>query len=223
MTVRACVYARRALTMFGPMTSSPIGLTMEGRTGCCASSTSSPARAWRSVSHASSKPPMSSRRSAISSSRGAFQRTSAQTTGPSSWLWPFDIGSRPSEPGPLTLNLAAHGKTDIGKLQRQAARRTAQRRNLLHIKGGKDRDRRLAAALQQGASSLVTRLSASSAGGDRLASTEASGANARSKLTSQTDHSVGAGQAAPAEAPPNKINVVIKNTPRTYNQIHLPR
>ena len=32
-------------------------------------------------------------------------------------------------------------------------------------------------------------LSASSAGGDRLASTEASGANARSKLTSQTDHS----------------------------------
>jgi len=34
---------------------------------------------------------------------------------------------------------------------------------------------------------------------------------------------VGAGQAAPAEAPPNKINVVIKNTPRTYNQIHLPR
>ena len=38
MTVRACVYARRALTMFGPMTSSPIGLTMEGRTGCCASS-----------------------------------------------------------------------------------------------------------------------------------------------------------------------------------------
>ena len=30
----------------------------------------------------SSKPPMSSRRSAISSSRGAFQRTSAQTTGP---------------------------------------------------------------------------------------------------------------------------------------------
>ena len=30
-------------------------------------------------------------------------------------------------------------------------------------------------------------------------------------------------KAAPAEAPPNKINVVIKNTPRTYNQIHLPR
>src|SRR6187401_1946426 len=86
------------------------------------------------------------------------------------------------------------GKRILRKLQRQAARRTAQRRNLLHIKGGKDRDRRLAAALQQGASSLVTRLSASSAGGDRLASTEASGANARSKLTSQTDHSVGAGQ-----------------------------
>src|SRR6186997_466054 len=85
------------------------------------------------------------------------------------------------------------GKRILRKLQRQAARRTAQRRNLLHIKGGKDRDRRLAAALQQGASSLVTRLSASSAGGDRLASTEASGANARSKLTSQTDHSVGAG------------------------------
>src|SRR5215204_1695018 len=88
------------------------------------------------------------------------------------------------------------GKRILRKLQRQAARRTAQRRNLLHIKGGKDRDRRLAAALQQGASSLVTRLSASSAGGDRLASTEASGANARSKLTSQTDHSVGAGHCA---------------------------
>src|SRR6476619_6287313 len=86
------------------------------------------------------------------------------------------------------------GKRILRKLQRQAARRTAQRRNLLHIKGGKDRDRRLPAALQQGASTLVTRLSASSAGGDRLASTEASGANARSKLTSQTDHSVGAGQ-----------------------------
>src|SRR6188472_4464374 len=86
------------------------------------------------------------------------------------------------------------GKRILRQLQRQAARRAAQRRNLLHIKGGKDRDRRLAAALQQGASSLVTRLSASSAGGDRLASTEASGANARSKLTSQTDHSVGAGQ-----------------------------
>src|SRR6187402_1025841 len=89
------------------------------------------------------------------------------------------------------------GKRILRKLQRQAARRTAQRRNLLHIKGGKDRDRRLAAALQQGASTLVTRLSASSAGGDRLASTEASGANARSKLTSQTDHSVGAGQWRP--------------------------
>src|SRR6187397_18688 len=88
------------------------------------------------------------------------------------------------------------GKRILRKLQRQAARRTAQRRNLLHIKGGNDRDRRLAAALQQGASTLVTRLSASSAGGDRLASTEASGANARSKLTSQTDHSVGAGQGA---------------------------
>ena len=68
MTVRACVYARSALTMSGPMTSSPTAPTMEGRSGCCASSTSSPARAWRSVSHASSRPPMSSRRSAISSS-----------------------------------------------------------------------------------------------------------------------------------------------------------
>src|SRR6187551_2568491 len=92
------------------------------------------------------------------------------------------------------------GKRILRKLQRQAARRTAQRRNLLHIKGGKDRDRRLAAALQQGASTLVTRLSASSAGGDRLASTEASGANARSKLTSQTDHSVGAGHPSATES-----------------------
>ena len=28
---------------------------------------------------------------------------------------------------------------------------------------------------------------------------------------------------APAEAPPNNINVVIKNTPRTYNQVNVPR
>src|SRR6187399_644683 len=96
------------------------------------------------------------------------------------------------------------GKRILRKLQRQVARRTAQRRNLLHIKGGKDRDRRLAAALQQGASSLVTRLSASSAGGDRLASTEASGANARSKLTSQTDHSVGAGHKCKRSAHSNR-------------------
>ena len=84
-------------------------------------------------------------------------------------------------------------KRILRKLQWKVARRSAQRRNLLHVEGGKDRDQRLAATLQQGAPALVTRLSTSSAGSDRLAGTEVSGANARYKLTSETDHSVGAG------------------------------
>src|ERR1700680_3477463 len=74
-----------------------------------------------------------------------------------------------------------------------AARRTAQRRDLLHIEGGSDRDRKLAAALQQGASAFVVGISTAGTRGSRLAD-KARGANANSKLTFQLDHSVGAGQ-----------------------------
>ena len=63
-----------------------------------------------------------------------------------------------------------------------------QRTFAQNFEGGKDRDRRLAAALKQGVSALVARLSATGAEGDRLASTEASGANANSKPTSETDY-----------------------------------
>ena len=85
------------------------------------------------------------------------------------------------------------GERLLRKLQRQAARRTAQRRDLLHIEGGADRDRNLAAALQQGASTLVAGIPTAGTRGTRLAG-KARGANASSKLTFQTDHSVGAGQ-----------------------------
>ena len=85
------------------------------------------------------------------------------------------------------------GEWLLRKLQRKAARRTAQRRNLLHIEGGTDRDRKLAAALQHGASTLVAGIPTAGTRGTRLAD-KARGANASSKLTFQPDHSVGAGQ-----------------------------
>ena len=47
------------------------------------------------------------------------------------------------------------GERLLRELQRQAARRTAQRRDLLHIEGGPDRDRKLATSLQHRASALV--------------------------------------------------------------------
>ena len=58
-------------------------------------------------------------------------------------------------------------------LQRKAARRTAQRRNLLHVEGGQDRDRNLATALQHGASTLIAGISTASTRGHRLASSKA--------------------------------------------------
>jgi len=41
------------------------------------------------------------------------------------------------------------GERLLRELQRQAARRIAEWRNLLHAEGGADRDRKLASALQQ--------------------------------------------------------------------------
>src|SRR4051812_11323740 len=84
------------------------------------------------------------------------------------------------------------GEWLLRKLQRKAARRAAERRDLLHIEGGPDHDRRLAAALQQGAATFVAGIPTAGARGTRLAG-KTCGANARSKLTFQTDHSVGAG------------------------------
>ena len=52
-TGRAYAYARYVPTMSGPMTSSQTALTMERRSRCCASSTSSRERTWRYGSHGS--------------------------------------------------------------------------------------------------------------------------------------------------------------------------
>ena len=75
------------------------------------------------------------------------------------------------------------GERLLRELQRQAARRTAQRRDLLHTKGGKDRDRKLAASLQHGASTLIAGISTASTRGPRLASTKGDSQNAIAKLT----------------------------------------
>jgi hypothetical protein len=72
----------------------------------------------------------------------------------------------------------------------------AERRTLLHIAGGPDRDRSLAAALQQGAATLVAWISTTGTRGAGLAVVKTRGVNAGSKLTFQTDHSLGAGQCA---------------------------
>ena len=85
------------------------------------------------------------------------------------------------------------GKWLLRKLQRKAARRAAERRDLLHIEGGPDHDRNLAAALQQGASAFVVGIPTAGTRSARLAG-KARSANADSKLTFQLDHSVGAGQ-----------------------------
>jgi hypothetical protein len=85
------------------------------------------------------------------------------------------------------------GEWLLRELQRKAARRAAERRDLLHIEGGPDHDRNLAAALQQGAPTLVAGIPTAGTRGTRLAG-KVRGANASFKLTLQTDHSVGAGQ-----------------------------
>src|SRR6188768_4315562 len=84
------------------------------------------------------------------------------------------------------------GERLLRELQRKAARRAAERRDLLHIEGGADHDRNLAAALQQGAPTLVAGIPTAGTRGTRLAG-NAHGANANSKLTFRTDHSAGAG------------------------------
>src|SRR5580692_9838163 len=85
------------------------------------------------------------------------------------------------------------GEWLLRKLQRKAARRTAERRNLLHIERGADHDRNLAAALQQGAATLVAGIPTAGTRGNRLARKTRS-ANVSAKLTFQPDHSVGADQ-----------------------------
>jgi len=65
--------------------------------------------------------------------------------------------------------------------------------HLLHLEGGTDHDRNLAAALQQGASALVAGIPTAGTGGTCLADRDR-GANATSKLTFYTDHLAGAGQ-----------------------------
>jgi putative transposase len=64
-----------------------------------------------------------------------------------------------------------------------------------HIRSdnGPDRDRKLAAPLQYGASALIAGISTASTRSTRLASHKTGGAHASSKLTFQTDHFVGAG------------------------------
>ena len=61
------------------------------------------------------------------------------------------------------------GEWLLRKLQRQAARRTAQRRNLLHPERSADHDRSLAASLQHGPSALIARISTARARDHRLA------------------------------------------------------
>ena len=51
------------------------------------------------------------------------------------------------------------------ELQPQAARRAAQRRDLLHAQGGPDRHRKLAPALQHRPAALIARLQTTSPGG----------------------------------------------------------
>jgi hypothetical protein len=84
------------------------------------------------------------------------------------------------------------GEWLLRKLQRKAARRTVERRNLLHIERGADPDRNLAAALQQGAATLVAGIPTGGTRGNRLAGKTRS-ANVSAKLTFLTDHSAGAG------------------------------
>src|SRR5258708_27894204 len=68
----------------------------------------------------------------------------------------------------------------LRKLQRQTARRTAQWRNFLYNEGGTDRDGKLAAPLQYGASALIAGISTASTRSTRLASHKIVGAHASS-------------------------------------------
>ena len=62
------------------------------------------------------------------------------------------------------------------------------------LKEAQDRDRELAKPLQHGPPTLIAGISTAGTRGPRLASTKGDSQNAISKLTFQSDHSVGAGQ-----------------------------
>ena len=116
---------------------------------------------WRFAWRGSLKPPMSLKPSASCSSRGAFQHTYVQTTGPSSLLLLYGNGLRPSGPRQPTSNQEALGRTDIAKAS--TANCAMNWRDLLHIEGGQDRDRNLAAPLQHRTASLVSGISTAGA------------------------------------------------------------
>src|SRR5665811_455239 len=104
-----------------------------------------------------------------------------------------------------------------GELQRQASRRTARRRDLLHVEGGPDRDRELAAPLQRRAPSCFSGLQAAGTRGVSACPCsvavcahsngsdghDPAGADGAAKLTLQLDHSMGAGQLLAAR----KVNI----------------
>lgn len=121
MTADGSVCGRIVPITSGPMISSLTALTTAKRSGCCAPSTNSDARAGPSVWRESSRSPTPSRRSGSCASCGAFLHPYVQTTARRSLPLLFGNGSQPSEPRRPTSNLEALGKTAIAKLQRQTA------------------------------------------------------------------------------------------------------
>jgi hypothetical protein len=125
-------------------------------------------------------------RSAICAYRAAFPRTFVQITVLSS----SPLLSACSRRIQHCLHRAGKpvGVWLLRKLQWKAARRAAQRRNLIHIERGADHNRKLAAALQQGAATLVAGIPAAGTRGNRLADKTPS-ADFSAKLTFRPDHS----------------------------------
>ena len=136
-------------------------------------------------------------------SSAACPDTSAPTMVRSSWPRPCGLDRRGRRKDRLHRARQPMGERLLRELQRQAARRAAQWRDLLHPQGGPECHRRLALPLQQDPSALVARLQIASTGSDAMAgsATPASfaghpdhGATAAPTLTFQTDHPMGAGQ-----------------------------
>ena len=98
------------------------------------------------------------------------------------------------------------GERFRGEFQRSASRRTARRRDLLHVERGPDHDRKLATKLQRHSPACLARLQTAGAGSVRPALAAwpsarnrsdghaSAGAETAAKLTLQLDHSMGADQ-----------------------------
>jgi transposase InsO family protein len=95
--------------------------------------------------------------------------------------------------GTKTAHIESRSSCENGyceSFQRQTARGTAQRIDILYHEGGTDRHQKVAPPLQRGVSTLITGMPPAGARGAPLATVKTRGANAISRLTFPIEHSI---------------------------------